>query len=322
MCVEPASLDLGRDPVRKRHEVIERQSETFAPHDFTKRHGLRSDVNAVTVEPPARVHVDRDDLIRLVARQEHARLLEQLAYGGDVKCNCFRRFALRQSCDRSPDTIAPCVSVGRVVARIDAASRKYMRSAHERDAVVALDEEDFEPRIRLAPQHDGGRRPRRDDAHRDERNPLARFLLDHVEGGVMMSRAGILGAWFVCLGVTYGCDQPRAIAETGCLTADGDQFVLTALDTAEGGSAETETYLLEGEEDELRSLVGRAVHITGRARVPEIAEVREVSSASPVATSGSGAKVETESQTRIETSKLFVASVAPAEGNCSAATAR
>jgi hypothetical protein len=143
-----------------------------------------------------------------------------------------------------------------------------------------------------------------------------------MEGGVMMSRARILGAWFVCLGVTIGCDQPTAIAETGCLTADGDQFVLTSLDTSEGGSAETETYLLEGEKDELRALVGRAVHVTGRARVPQVADVREVSSASPVGTSGNGAKVETASQTRIETSKLFVASVAPVEGDCSATTAR
>jgi hypothetical protein len=138
----------------------------------------------------------------------------------------------------------------------------------------------------------------------------------------MMSRTTILGAWFVCLGVTFGCDRPRAIAETGCLTANGDQFVLTALDTSEGGSAETDTYLLEGEKDELRALVGQAVYVTGRARVPQIAEVREVSSATPVGTSGDGATVETESQTRIETAKLFVASVAPAEGDCSAATAR
>ena len=138
----------------------------------------------------------------------------------------------------------------------------------------------------------------------------------------MMSRARILGAWFVCLGVTFACGGPRAIAETGCLTADGDQFVLTALGTSERGSTETETYLLEGEKDELRPLVGRAVHITGRARVPQIAEVREVSSAKPAGTSGNGATVETESQTRIETSKLFVASVAPAEGDCSATTAR
>ena len=139
-----------------------------------------------------------------------------------------------------------------------------------------------------------------------------------------MSRTGILGASCLCLGVALGCDRPAPIAETGCLTASGDQFVLTALETSgPEGSTQTETYQLVGEEDELRSFVGQAVHVTGRARVPEVAEVREVSPASPVGTSGGGeAKVETESQARIETAKLYVQSVAPAEGDCAAATAR
>ena len=111
------------------------------------------------------------------------------------------------------------------------------------------------------------------------------------------------------------------ILETGCLTASGDRFVLTALEKSDAaGGPQTELYQLIGEDDELRPHVGKAVRISGEAEPARVAEVRETSPASPAGTSGTAQqnqpKVQTESQTRLETRVLRVRSVTPTGDDC------
>lgn len=163
-----------------------------------------------------------------------------------------------------------------------------------------------------------------------------------------MTRAGWVGVCGLCLSLSVACgrgaedarndpdddldiEQTAAVAETGCLTASGDRFVLTALES--GGATETELYQLIGDSDELRKYVGREVRITGDAEPAQVAELRESSSA-PAGTSGAtadaqrqgqpagGAQVRTESNTRLETRQLRVATVAPTGDQCPSAPAR
>lgn len=115
------------------------------------------------------------------------------------------------------------------------------------------------------------------------------------------------------------------IIETGCLTASGDRFVLTALEAANGaGLPQTELYQLIGQEDQLRPHVGKAVRVTGEAPPARVAELREMSPAQPPETRGTAgdneARVQTESQTRIETRQLRVQSVTPTGDECPAGT--
>jgi hypothetical protein len=134
-----------------------------------------------------------------------------------------------------------------------------------------------------------------------------------------MKRASMAGVFALCLGLTVACGgnkdeadiaerdpkvgdrgdgRPMAITETGCLTAQGDRFVLTALESAAAagtakpepgaagsqkpgqGAAEsrsadaqptTESYQLIGNEDELRPLVGKQVRVSGEADPPKVA---------------------------------------------------
>jgi len=138
-----------------------------------------------------------------------------------------------------------------------------------------------------------------------------------------MSRTTVLGTCLLCFGAAIGCGR-AAIAETGCVTAAGDRFVLTALETSDtAGSAQTETYQLVADDDKLRPFVGKAVRVTGMAKPAQIAEVSDVSPAAPVGTSGEAgaeAKVGTSTQTRIETRRLHVQSMVPIEGDCTTGT--
>jgi hypothetical protein len=109
------------------------------------------------------------------------------------------------------------------------------------------------------------------------------------------------------------------IAVTGCLTGSGDRFVLTSLERENTGTTiaapATETYQLIGKDDDLRPLVGKQVSVTGRADTAEVAVIHE--SVPPSRVTGiagtpgqaEGPKVSAESETRIEVSKLKVASV-------------
>lgn len=144
-------------------------------------------------------------------------------------------------------------------------------------------------------------------------------------------------------------DAPeRLVQVVGCLTAQGEQFVLTDLERAappSGGAeasgaasqAATEMYRLEGMRDELRPHVGRQVRVTGEAPPPEVAIVRETSpprDPRPVAgttgerESGAAATPETQPQvstvatTRLEVTELLVRSVSPTGESCALQTGR
>jgi hypothetical protein len=179
-----------------------------------------------------------------------------------------------------------------------------------------------------------------------------------------MKRASVVATFALCLGLTVACGggkdeteiaerepevsgrgdgRPVAITETGCLTAQGDRFVLTALESAggenparpeQGGASPTakaqtttESYQLIGNDDELRQLVGKQVRVSGEADPPKVAEVRE---ATPP-TAGSGAtgttgqaepakpgepQVSTTTETRLEVTQLRVQSIAATGEAC------
>ena len=102
----------------------------------------------------------------------------------------------------------------------------------------------------------------------------------------------------------------------GCLSASGDRFVLSHIDK---DASKTVTYQLVNAEDQLRGLVGREVRVTGEAQPAQKAETREVTPAQPAATSGKSATqgtVGTVEDTKLETQKLSVASVAPTGDSC------
>lgn len=162
-----------------------------------------------------------------------------------------------------------------------------------------------------------------------------------------MSRINVLGALVLGASLGIGCgagDRAEAerqdareaevdidiaetatVEETGCLTASGGRFVLAALESGgatqaapdSGGATQTELYQLVGQEDELRKHVGKSVRVTGAAEPAQVAELRESSPAEPVATGGdSRSQVQTQSQTRLETREMRVATVTPTGDDC------
>jgi hypothetical protein len=207
---------------------------------------------------------------------------------------------------------------------------------------------------------------------------VARFLLTTpVEEITHMRRVSVFGVWAACAALTVACgtnqtaennentgakapaaaefrgnasDRPAPVDVSGCITASGDQYVLTSLENAaaapgvtrnENGAADrnaasnagaaaqptTETYqLVGGNADDLRKYVGRQVRVTGEADPARVAEVREATPATPaIGTSGQpqdnangAAKVTTEEKTRFEMRKLRVSSVTGAGGECPA----
>ena len=181
-----------------------------------------------------------------------------------------------------------------------------------------------------------------------------------------MKRASIAGVFALCLGLTVACGgskdeteiaerepdvadradgRPVAITETGCLTAQGDRFVLTDLESAAGakpgaaadGSSSptamaqtaTESYQLMGNDDELRPHVGKQVRVSGEADPPKVAEVRETTP--PTAASGATGttgqaepakpgepQVATTTETRLEVTQLRVQTIAATGEACAA----
>jgi len=184
-----------------------------------------------------------------------------------------------------------------------------------------------------------------------------------------MKRVSAAGVFVVCLGLTAACgggnndetqiaerepevsgrdeNRPVPITQTGCLTASGDRFVLTALESGSAparggqqqqgganagaqGQATTESYQLIGDAEELRQLVGKQVRVNGEAEPAKVAEVRE--STPPTDASGATGttgqaqpakpgepQVSTSTQTRLEVTQLRVQSITATGESCNPA---
>ena len=155
-----------------------------------------------------------------------------------------------------------------------------------------------------------------------------------------MKRMFSTGLCLVALTLAFACNRPRVeddevtagldaadeqskatISVTGCLTAQGERFVLTKLDEGAAPVASTQVYQLRGEEDDLQPNVGRMVQVIGIAPPASVAQVNETASA-PAGTSGQpegSAEVSTTQTTRFETRTLRVTSVIATEQTCPAA---
>lgn len=102
----------------------------------------------------------------------------------------------------------------------------------------------------------------------------------------------------------------------GCLSASGNRFVLSHIDQED---SKTVAYQLLNADDQLTSLVGREVRVTGEAQPAQKADARAVTPPQPAATSGKSetdAKVTTVEETKVDMQKLVVASVAPTGDAC------
>jgi hypothetical protein len=102
----------------------------------------------------------------------------------------------------------------------------------------------------------------------------------------------------------------------GCLSASGDRFVLSHVDKDD---SKTVAYQLINADDQLRSLVGREVRVTGEAQPGQKTETRAITPPQPTATSGNSrpdAKVTTVEETKVDTQKLAVTSASPTGDPC------
>lgn len=137
-------------------------------------------------------------------------------------------------------------------------------------------------------------------------------------------------------------ELPDMVGVEGCLTASGDELVLTRLTPAAPGpqadqdgaatggplpaQQATQMFTLTGMEDELRPHIGREVRVRGEAQTPEVAVLRQHQLPAPTGTAAppasgaqdttDGAQVTTMRQTRLETTELTVRSVTPLNRNC------
>jgi hypothetical protein len=102
----------------------------------------------------------------------------------------------------------------------------------------------------------------------------------------------------------------------GCLSASGNRFVLSHIDKDD---SKTVAYPLVNADDQLTSMVGREVRVTGEAQPAQKADTRAITPPQPAATSGQSeadAKVTTIEETKVEMQKLAVASVSPTGDAC------
>ena len=154
-----------------------------------------------------------------------------------------------------------------------------------------------------------------------------------------MRRIPVFGVGLLCLGLSIGCgrtddaqrgqtrtdddidiEKTTTVIETGCLTASGNRFVLTALER--GGPTETQMYELAGSIDELRPYVGREIRVTGVAEPAQVADLRESSPSTPAGTAGTEGnrpQVQTQAQTRLETRQMRVDAITPTGNDCTGA---
>ena len=122
--------------------------------------------------------------------------------------------------------------------------------------------------------------------------------------------------------------RPEPITATGCLTASGGRFVVTALDSTTAVPTTTTYNLSGGNEGELRQQVDREVRVAGEASPARVADVRNAPTPA-VGTTGSDAghdvapgtepRVKTEESMRFAVRDVKVLSVTPTGNPCSPA---
>ena len=143
----------------------------------------------------------------------------------------------------------------------------------------------------------------------------------------------------VLLLVATGCTGKTlpavTVIEDGCLTASGDRFVLTDLESGEPHPSlkhnwtatrprpTTEAYVLEGDDDPLRNLVGRRVRVVGEAVPEQIVEIHQMSprvrvrpANTPVGAEGVTPAVGDYAVLRLEVHRLRVMSAYPTGDDC------
>jgi hypothetical protein len=142
-----------------------------------------------------------------------------------------------------------------------------------------------------------------------------------------------LGQWGIALAsaVAMACGgaevPPTLITVTGCLTASGEEFILTDLESVAPGdqtaaapaAPATEAYLLEWAEGELRDHAGQRIRVAGEAIPADVAEIRMLqppAQATDAEPGGVTPQVGVQQNIRVEVSRMHVRSVQPMEGTC------
>ena len=132
--VETADVDRRRDPVRVVHERVERQAQTLCLDDFAQRSPTGIQLGAVNLESIViGTSGERYRAASRVARQQDARLFEQLTSGCQVKRQ--RGITARHLAASSPPRRCRRTSL-RLRSRrpVDTSAWKHMRAGHERDS--------------------------------------------------------------------------------------------------------------------------------------------------------------------------------------------
>jgi hypothetical protein len=165
-----------------------------------------------------------------------------------------------------------------------------------------------------------------------------------------MNRPGFVIAAVVVTSLSWSCrgpspdELPGMLGVEGCLTASGDDLVLTRLTSSAEGSQTnppdtgtatglpapqaTQMFTLTGMEDELRPHVGQQVRVRGEAHAPEVAVLRQHEGSAATGTPGTAtpsgaaseaggqAQVTTMQKTRFESTELMVRAVTSLNRPC------
>jgi hypothetical protein len=161
-----------------------------------------------------------------------------------------------------------------------------------------------------------------------------------------MKHVSAVGTCVLCAAIAIGCERGRSddaeleaqrtgagqveldddpISVTGCLTAEGDRFMLTRLEENAAPVATTEIYQLDGDDDELRQHVGKMVQVFGGAPPADVTQLAEQTAPAPAGTAGqddSSAQVSVRETTRFETRELDVISLTATDQSCPSAATR
>jgi len=165
-----------------------------------------------------------------------------------------------------------------------------------------------------------------------------------------MNRPGFVVTAVVVTALSWSCrgpnpdELPEMLGVEGCVTASGNDLVLTRLTSSGGGpqtdqtdtrpstglpaAQATQMFTLKGMEDELRPHVGQQVRVRGEAQAPEVAVLRQHETSAPTGAAGAaqapGAEgaagvqpqVTTMQKTRFESTELVVRAVTPLNRPC------